>query len=245
MIYYDNKKASVYENGKKVSNWNPDDNYADNEYANIYFRIECPTYCHTPYGIGFRTDSEKQAFDKDISDTFKNMGWEIEYATARKGKAHLYLHPQQISGECKKKDVKAIAEALAQHDTFHIRYVDIYETVYDMTDEEYRNYLDTKKEEIKKMLLNSCKTKRTNAFFDLYGRAFVTAEKIRLRRVNDDDGKYGYSSNGCYGTTDNYIVGVIAELVQAGYLIKAEQHGKFYVRTINKTEQKKLKLHID
>lgn len=44
--------------------------------------------------------------------------------------------------------------------------------------------------------------------------------------------------------TDNYIVGVIAELVQAGYLIQVEQNGKTYIRTINKTEQKKLKLHI-
>lgn len=252
--YYDNNKESVYdENWQRVSNWNPNGEYADNEYANVYFRIECPAYYQNPCGVGFNNDLDEQAFDKDVSDTFRNIGWNIGKYTfvsdrdnaARKGKSCLFLHPQNISGEVLKKDVKAIAEALAQHDTFHIRYVDIFETVYDMTDEEYRSYLDANRNEIKSALLNSCKTKRTAMFYNLYERAFETAKKFRLRRVNDEDGKYGYSSDGCYGTTDNYMVGVIAELVQAGYLIQIEQHGKTYIRTINKTEQKKLKLYIN
>ena len=114
-----------------------------------------------------------------------------------------------------------------------------------MTDDEYYGYLNANRTEIKAALLSACKTRRTTTFYDVYETAFETAKKFRIARVNDDDGKYGYSSNGCYGTTDNYIVGVIAELVQAGYLIQVEQNGKTYIRAINKTEQKKLKLYVE
>ena len=52
-----------------------------------------------------------------------------------------------------KNDIKEIAEALEKRESFYLRYVDLYETVYDITDQEYEEILTRKDEEIMTAIL--------------------------------------------------------------------------------------------
>lgn len=242
--YHDNINGIQYGADHKLTdNWNPNGDYKDSEYCKVYFRIECPAYMQGEYPCNFDDDKDRVSFRKEVRAILENLGWYFssDYSCEpAKGKSHLYIHPQNISGEMLKKEVRQLAEAFENNQTFYLRWVDIYDTVFDITDEEYNTYLETKKEEIINLVLKSSVTKRTNKYFYIYNVAKFVADKIRLIRIGDNDGRnYGV------GYTAKYIIEVIDRLVKDGYLIKAEQNNNVYIRTINKTEQKQKKLYIN
>ena len=91
-------------------------------------------------------------------------------ATWTKGKSHLYLHPQDFSGEVLKNEIKAVAEAIEKRNSFYLRWVELYDTVYDISDDEYENYLKTKDDEIRKALFYKCATTRTSKYFNAFDK---------------------------------------------------------------------------
>lgn len=97
-----------------TDNWNPDADYG-NEYVSVYFRIDTPSY---DYNCGFSSDDDRQKWHEEVSELiksfgiFEGIGYDIE---KRKDKqAHLYAHPQDISGVILKNDVKKVAEAISK-----------------------------------------------------------------------------------------------------------------------------------
>ena len=149
------------------------------------------------------------------------------------------MHPQNFSGEILKNEVKTIAETLENAKSFKLRWVDLYDTVYDISDEEYEEILISKDEEIKNIVLAQCKTGRKNRFYYLDQVIKTVADRIRLLRIEIDDGRMRGN-----GQTAIYIEKVIDSLADKGFVVLTEnQHGKL-IRTINKTEQKQRKLFI-
>ena len=223
-----------------TNNWNPDEDYG-NEYADVHLRIEARDY---QYPFNNFTPENREQFYNEVYEIFKALGWEIDISSRtgcmeiQKGKQSLYLHPQDFSGEVLKNEVKQIAEALKQHETFKLNWVDIYKTVYDITDDEYNSYLDGRKEDIKKLLFERCQTNRTNQYVHVYDIDRSVAETVKLRRVGIRD------DINSRGQTHKYIDNVIDEMVTDGLLLQIEQNSSVYVRSPNKTEQKKLKVSI-
>ena len=128
---------------------------------------------------------------------------------------------------------------MEKHNTFYLRWVDLYETVYDMTDQEYEEILSAKDEDIKKSLLENSKTTRTSKYYYAFDVARSLANKFRLSRIGDSDGRnYGT------GQTIKHILRVTQYLIDEGYLISAVKNDTLLIRTINKTEQKQRKLFI-
>lgn len=245
ITYHDNKNGRQYDsNGHLTDNWNPHAKYAEDEYVRVFFRVETPSYYdYERASLGFKNPDTREAFYKDAAAALSEVGWTVNGMTdAANGKGHLYIHPQEISGSVLKNDVRKIAGCLLKRETFSLRWVDLYETVYDMSDEEYREYLSEKKEDIRKHILTSAVTKRRDLFHlrdEVAERGFGKVQRVRIG-VTDEAGSF----------TDriafNYACSVIDELAEEGYLVKAEgRDGRELVRTINKTEQKKLKLYID
>lgn len=77
ITYHDNKNGVQYgEDHKLTNNWNPDADYADNEYIDVYFRIETPSYYHSG-GVGFTNDTDRINFYNEIADIMKSLGWKI------------------------------------------------------------------------------------------------------------------------------------------------------------------------
>lgn len=244
ILYHDNTVYPQYADGKLLDNWNPNADYG-NEYADVHFRIHTPSY--KPPSFHF-AEEDRIRFYQDTGRIFKALGWEPMQGQwsccggcmkIRKGKANLYLHPQDFSGEVMKSEIKTVAEALSTGTEFSLGWVDVYETAYDITDEEYYRQLRGQYERIKELLLTQARTTRSTLFFRDEEIARQIAQKVRLRRVGDDDGRY---SGG--GKTEGFLLGVITQLIDEGYLVPAKKNGSRYIRTINKTEQRRKGLKI-
>ena len=229
-------------NGGKRPDWNPDADYG-NEYAKVYFRIDTTGYRYPEFTF---SKEDGAAFDRAVIEVFKKLGWTCSkdaYAGRcsiwTNDKSHLYMHPQHFSGEVLKNEIKIVAEALLDAKSFKLERVDVYETVYDMTDEAYEEILKSKDDKIKEALLKACKTTRTYNFYRAEDVAFKIAKAFRTPRVGNSDGK-----NGGMGQTTKHILSVIETLVSEGYLISNVQGNNVLVRTINKSEQKQRHLKV-
>lgn len=240
--YHDNTSGVQYgEDHALTNNWNPDLDYG-NEYVNIYFRMNTKGYDYPSFSF---TESDRKDFEEDIRKVFTALGWNCKEeshngvcSTWCNGKSHLYLHPQNFSGEVLKNEVKAVAEALENNGAFELRWVDLYETVYDVTDDEYEAMLSEKDEEIKKAVLETCKTKRKSNFYFMSGIARIVADRFRIKRIGEDNRYTGL------GQATNHVIDIIGSLIEEGYLVKHGSGNDMLVRTINKTEQKQKKLFI-
>ena len=241
--YHDMTVGSIYgEDLTLKNNWDPDKDY-QNEYAKVYFRVNTKGYEYPSYCFDVR---DREVFNEELIDIFTSLGWTCHAPKISgscqiwtHGKSNLYLHPQNFSGEVLKNDIKKVAEAISTAKSFKLRWVDLYETYYEFTDAEYEEILDSKDSESKKIILDMCKTTRTNKFFYVDQAVRRIADKIRVPRIGIDDGRHGKN-----GQTAEHVEKLIVSLADQGYLVTAEnQHGKL-VRTINKTEQKQKKLFI-
>ena len=219
-----------------TDNWNPDMDYG-NEYVHVYFNINTPTY---DFRNGWETE-DREAWDKEASNLISSLGIMegCGYDSEQKKCAYLHAHPQQISGIILKNDVKKVAEAISNMELSSIRFVDLRETVYVISDNEYQEYLDGRKEEIRKALFEKSSTTRTTKYYAAFDIARNIADIVRLNRLGLNDGK-NYGS----GQTIEYILNVADEMIREGYLKYLERNGIKYIRSLNETEQKKSKLRI-
>lgn len=217
-----------------TDNWNPDADYS-NEYVNVYFNIDTDGFDSM---CGSFTDNAKHDMwtaesDKIIAEFGYING--TEYNTQKsENKAYLYPHPNQFSGVIPKNDVKRVAERIAQSKIFKLRWVDLHETVYIISDDEYEEYLNGKNEQIQEALFKACGTTRINLFYNSYDVARSLAGKFRLRRLGLDDGRH-YGG----GQTIDHIIKVIDIMIDSGLLVSMEKSGAKYIRSLNKTEQRK------
>ena len=203
--YHQNGVGNEYgTDGKLTDNWNPSADYG-NEYVRVFIRIETPNFDNTN-GF-FNSNIDREAFYTEAGNVLKSFGiiedsgFRVEHSEEKQ--AYLYIHPQNISGVIKKNDVKKIAEAFDGLKTCKVRWVDLYKTVYVMTDAEYNEYLTTRKADIRKLLFEKSKTPRINKFYYICGVMHDIADKIRLERLGYQDGKnYG---DGYSGETVQYI----------------------------------------
>ena len=222
-----------------TDNWNPDMDYG-NEYVRVYFRIDTPSY---HYERGFSSTEDRDSWNAEASNLISSFGiMEDSGYKVDNGKekcAYLYAHPHNISGVILKNDVKRIAEAISNMKLSSIRWVDLYETVYVISDNEYQEYLDGRKDEIRKALFEKSATTRVNKYCASFDVARNIAGMVRLNRLGLNDGK-NYGS----GQTIEYILSVADEMIAEGYLKYFERDGIKYIRSLNKTEQKQSKLKI-
>lgn len=222
-----------------TNNWNPDLDYG-NEYVRVYFNIDTPSY---NFRNGFISSEARDKWHVESSNLIasfgilEDSGYKVENGNEKC--AYLYAHPQQISGVVKKNDVKRIAEAISKMELSSIRWVDLHETVYDISDSEYEKYLDGRKEEIRKELFEKSTTTRSSKYCAAFDVARHIAGMVRLNRLGLNDGK-NYGS----GQTIDYILKVADEMIEEGYLKCFEQDGYKYIRSLNKTEQKQSKVSI-
>ena len=70
-----------------------------------------------------------------------------------------------------------------------IRWVDLYDTVYVLSDEAYEKYLMFKDEALKKDLFDVCQTPRITRFYDAIEISRALAMKYRLKRLGINDGR--------------------------------------------------------
>lgn len=217
-----------------TSLFDPNADYG-NEYAMVYFRIKTIDYDHFK---GFSSEEKRTGFYQavqEVLDSFgilEDCGFEVEHSSEKR--AYLYIHPQNISGVVKKNNIGAIAEAFNFLECCEILYVDVYHTVYAISDEEYSEYLETKTDVVRKELFSRAKTTRTNKYMPLYWVSRDVADVIRLRRLGLNDGvNYGG------GQTIDFVCSVAEKMISEGWLISTDIDETPCIRSLNKTEQKR------
>lgn len=232
--YHEYGKGYDYgEDHTLTNNWNPNLDYGK-EYAKAYFNMETEGYCYPSFSF---TDEQREKFTDDINRIFSSIGWMCEEserklsgvcATWTKGKSHLYMHPQQFSGAVLKNDIQEVAEALQSGTVFSLRWVDIRETVYDISDKEYHEYLHSKEESIRVDLYSNFGTTRRNKYYHTYEVIQCLLKKYELKRIAVDNDKVGRE----------FIMDVISSMSKSGLIVTARDFE--LLRSLNKTEKKQV-----
>ena len=194
--YWENKYVSsnVMIGMQKTGEWNADGEYKKDEYIEVHFRMNSRGYGYPEFHFSAK---DRELFERESAAVFEQLGWKCEElpysghcATWHNGKSHLYLHPNDFSGEVLKKEVKTVAEALQKRVAFSLQWVDVYDTVYDIPGETYKKYLQSKEKEIRRLLFESCKTRRKTLFVRKSEVCQKIANRFRLKRMGEDDGRH-------------------------------------------------------
>lgn len=235
--YHDNMHGQQYGPDHHLTdNWPPEPIYGADEYIRAFFRVDCPAYVFKGGFPSFEREDQRAAFFEEARGVLAAFG--VPEGTGHSseklpGMEHLYIHPQNISGVVAKNRVKPIAEELAACKTFSVRWVDLYEDISTMTDEEFRARLYEQKTEIGADILAAYRTKRSNLYIvDNYWSS-------PLRALAD---KYTIPRRSCESGADELCVSVLGEifdeLVAAGAIVSAETKSGTGYRTAKKGEKK-------
>lgn len=213
-----------------------------NEYASVFFRIDAP---HYQFSTGFSSDpKDRKNFHRELRTLLGSWDWkEAEFRsscpTVHRNKESLYLHPQSFSGVILKNSIKEIYDRINNAETFKLTAVDVYETYHDICNETHLMALAQKKEHIRSDLLKAFVTKRKNLFYPIDNIHSVVKNYL-VNRVLSEDGK-----NGGYGITHSYIAEVFSELIDDRLIVASSKGDREIYRTINRQEQKQLKVNLD
>lgn len=217
-----------------TDNWNPDYDYGS-QYVEVYFNINTPSYMHAKdsSAFGFASDETRDewyaAASKVIAsfDILEDSGYNVENSAEKR--AYLYPHPQQISGVILKNDVRKVAEAIECMSLSSIRWVDLYDTVYVLSDEAYEKYLMFKDEALKKDMFDVCQTPRITRFYDAIEISRALAMKYRLKRLGINDGR-NYGS----GQTIDHIMRLMQKMSEDGLLVMTSPRACLKIKNCTK-----------
>lgn len=188
-------------------------------YRQVYFRI------HTKgYSSGWSSDADRSAFKEESRQLFQELGWTIKLGhngdcdVVTKDRQDLYLHPTSFSGVIDESDIQSLQKQILKAQTFHYEGVDCYEEYQDMSDEEYRAELETKRDEITSYILERCRTKRRNLYI-VAPVAGDVAAKFEICRLCDKDRRNRVGNR--------FVADLMDELLRKGWLVSAQtSHGE-------------------
>lgn len=172
------------------------------KYKRVYFRINTPSYYKNSHGVGFENQQAGEKFQEVATEIFLNDGWTIKQTkynsgckTVTKDKQELYLHPQSFSGVILEDNIQYIENLISHNSLFKFERTDIYEEVFDLTDEEYIDLLKGKQSEIEFDLLKTCQTKRSNLYItNDWAVLDKVLNKYRIKRLSHYVGVYSSSN---------------------------------------------------
>ena len=199
----------------------------DTPYKHVYFRL------NSGYDWGKGMDQAKtENFYSDILALFEAEGWTIKEpyhqgsgATVANGNSSLYIHPQSASGYVTEDLIPAVSAALEHGCTFEHYATDIYETAYNWTAQQYREYLNSKRGDINAALLEAFKTPRRNLYKFDYNALPVVIDKFHVQRLDGQNGR-------CTGDiTEQVIREMFTALVNTGRIDKGETKNGAAYRT--------------
>lgn len=211
-----------------------------NNYKRVYFRINTPSYYKSSYGVGFENQEESNNFDRVAINIFLKDKWKIKEkrnngscTTIVKDKQELYLHPQSFSGIVLEQNIPNIEQLLKkENDMFKFECTDIYDDIFDISDEEYINILESKKQEIENCIINIFKTKRKNLYIlSTYTSLNKVLNKYRIKRLDSYIGVYSDSD-----IDIKWIKNIFDNLVKQNKIVSAETKNGIGYRAKTKRE---------
>ena len=197
-------------------------------YRMVYLRIQ--TYA---YGSGWSSEADEAAFDEECRRLFQQLGWTLHAGangvcdTVTKDRQDLYLHPTSFSGVMDESNIQPLQEQLSKARTFRCYAVDCYEEYTDLSDEEYRAALETRREEITAFILKQCRTKRANLYITDPVASYF-AQIFEICRLCDRDQRNSVGKR--------FATELVAQLLQEGRLVAAETDSGMGLRSATAKE---------
>ena len=198
-------------------------------YRQVYFRIKSDYEAYT----GWVNDHAEEQFRTETRSLFQNAGWTLQPGgngvcdTVTKGKQELYLHPMNFSGVIQEESIPELETQMRGTHSFQCYAIDRYEEYLDMSNEEYLELLESKRNEIVSRLLEVCKTKRRN-LFKTGSIAGSVADHFSVRRLCDKQNMNGLGNR--------FVSEVMEQLIAEGRLITAHTRQGEGVRTATAQE---------
>ena len=198
-------------------------------YRKVYFRIRTEAY------VSERpSDADKAAFKEESRSLFQELGWTLEPGrngvcdTVTKDRQDLYLHPSIFSGVMEEANIPPLQERLSKARTFHSFGFDCHEEYRDLSDDEYRVELESKRDEITSYILERCRTKRRNLYI-VAPVAEDVAAKFEICRLCDKD-RHNRIGN-------RFVADLMDELFQKGWLVSGKTTHGDGIRTATDKER--------
>lgn len=206
----------------------------DKSYHHVYFRLNAGY----KWGEGMSPDKTDKFFD-EITKLFLKSGWTVKEArysgscpTVALGKSYLYLHPMDASGPVDDDLRDQIAQILLCGTTFTLGDVDVYEEIFDVSDNDYYDYLDANAFEIMDQLKAGFTTKRKDQYI-LFPSAIIERVKEKYHIPRLVGGFLGRSSS---DVEWKYVAKLFEDMVEHGEFVVVEKDGRKYYRTKKKGE---------
>ena len=199
------------------------------EYRKVYFRIRSSYQ----FDSGWPNERDAAGFQAESRGLFQSVGWELHPGgngisdTVTKGPQHLYLHPMNFSGIIQMAGLPEPHEVLKRANSFHCYGTDTYERYWELTDEDYRTHLESRRDEIVKAVLERYRTKRKN-LYRTGPVALNIAREFSVHRLCDKEGKRDFANR--------FVGELIERLIQEGRLITAETKNGLGIRTATDAE---------
>ena len=199
-------------------------------YRETYFYLD-GDYKH---GRGWSGPEAAEAFHDEINRLFTEAGWEIRPGgssgacdTAVKGKQELYLHPMMASGPVLPEEIPQIEQVLRGASTVRLRETRTFKEYQDMSDAEYRSYLESRKDDMTAAILDRFRTKRRNLYVTGAAADRIAAPFV-IPRID--------SRNRPIDAAEQYVGSLINELIEEGRLVTADTRHGLGIRTAVKSE---------
>lgn len=214
------------------------------KYSNTYFRIGNNGYQFN----GDWDETTMKAFEEEKAKILNKLGWSISplknlrtIAIATKGKSSLYLHPQNFSGVCENSEREILQNAFNDAQFFKCTGIDVYDEVFDMSDDMYLDKLEEQKEAIEADLLELFTTKQSNLYINLQAVEEKISSKYSIKRLAISEAP---SYNGLDSRTkdicSSFVSDVVDELINSGKLVSSRTKRGLGFRAATKDELQKL-----
>lgn len=203
-------------------------------YRQVYFRIKSG---YKPYSGWTNVDMESQ-FRSETRSLFQEAGWTLHPGgngvsdSITKGHQELYLHPMNFCGAIEEKSIPELESLMKDALTFQCYATDRYEEYLDMSDDEYLEFLESRREEIVSCLLDECKTTRRN-LYKVGPIAGNVAAKFSVHRLCD--------KQNINGLAIRFVHEVMKQLVAEGRLVTSHTRYGEGIRTATAQELGKRK----
>lgn len=198
-------------------------------YRKVYFRIKSGYEA----SVGWAEDQAAEQFKADTRRLFQEAGWTLHLGgngvcdTVTKGRQELYLHPMNFSGVIQEESIPELETLMSGAHYFQCYATDRYEEYLDMSDDEYLDLLESKREDIVSSLLDMCRTKRRN-LFKTGPVAGSVAYQFSVHRLCDKQNTNSLANR--------FVSEVMEQLVAEGRLITAHTRQGEGVRTTTAQE---------
>ena len=216
-------------------------------YSNVYFRIEKNGYTDHGWSDERVVDDKwiselRKVFTNEVERLFKAHGWTFHHSerdctgdTITKDRSSLYLHPQNFSGVCENSEIEAVRKFLYNAKNFILQTVDIYEEIYNMSDDELISKLDSEREEIRSEILSVYVTKRRNLFIDGTGPVLTIGRRHGVKRLAmENTSDFNGVDQRTDGICQNYAIDVFLDLLDSGEIVSGNIKNGTGYRTLPK-----------